>query len=215
MATVTASGSPETFEELHEQIGKVPLRRIRTRPAPGMATEEDVIALLEAADNRLCELVDGVLVEKAMSADASFFAGILVQILWNFVEPRKLGWVYPADGAVKLFPRLVRIPDVSFFRRDRAPGGKRPRGPLIDRVPDLAVEVLSPGNTPAEMKRKVRDFFLAGIPLVWIINPEKETAEVYTAPDRKRRVPRDGVLEGSDVLPGFALLLEELFDRAE
>jgi Uma2 family endonuclease len=215
VATVSDSDSPETFEEVYERIGKVPLRRIRMRPAPGTATEEDAVALLEAADKRLCELVDGVLVEKDMSLEASLLAGILVEILWQFVRPGKLGWVLPPDGAVRLFPRLVRIPDVSFIRRQRAPDGKLPKEPLLTLVPDLAVEVLSPGNTPAEMKRKLRDYFLAGIPLVWVINPKKQTAEVYTAPDKKQRVGKDQALDGGDILPGFSLSLKDLFDRAE
>jgi Uma2 family endonuclease len=215
VATVTDSNSPETFEEFHERIGQVPLRRIRMRPAPGMATEQDVIALLEAPNKRLCELVDGVLVDKDMSVEASLLGGLLVHILWAFVEPRKLGWVFPADSATRLFPGLVRIPDVSFLCRNRAPGGKRPSGPLLGVVPDLAVEVLSPGNTPGEMKRKLRDYFLAGISLVWIIDPTKENAEVHTAPDKKRRIARHQALTGKDILPGFTLTLKELFDRAE
>ncbi len=130
MTTMTETAPPETFEELYERIGKVPLRRIRMKPAPGTATEKDLIALLDGANKRLCELVDGVLVEKDMSADASLLGGLLVHIIWAFVEPRKLGWVFPADGATKLFPGLVRIPDVSFLRRERAPGRKRPGDPL-------------------------------------------------------------------------------------
>jgi Uma2 family endonuclease len=215
MATVTEAGTHENLADLLEQLGQVPPTRIRTRPAPGMATENDVIMALEAANKRLYELVDGVLVEKDMGAESSLLAGILVQLLWGFVQPRKLGWVLPPDGAVRLFPGLVRIPDVSFLRRDRAPGGKFPKSPLLDLVPDLAVEVLSPGNTPGEMKRKLRDYFLAGVSLVWIINPKTQTADVYTAPDQKKHLSRRQKLEGKDVLPEFVLPLKELFDRAE
>ena len=94
-------------------------------------------------------------------------------------------------------------------------GGNRPRGPLIGIVPDLAVEVLSPGNRPAEIKRKVRDYFLAGIQLVWVIHPIKEYAEIYTSPVKKRRIAGREVLDGQDILPGFALPLKELFECAE
>jgi Uma2 family endonuclease len=215
MATVTGPETPDTFADLYKQIGEVPLERIRMRPAPGMATEEDVVALLGAADKRLCELVDGVLVEKAMGAEESLLAGILVELLWRFVRPRKLGWVMPPDGAVRLFPKLVRIPDVSFIRRGRAPGGRFPKVPLLDLVPDLAVEVLSPGNTKAEMGRKLRDYFLAGIPVVWLINPRTRSAEVYTSPDKKKRVGIHQALRGGDILPGFSLALKELFNLAE
>jgi Uma2 family endonuclease len=215
MVTVTGPETPETFADLYKQIGEVPLERILMRPAPGMATEEDVIALLDAADKRLCELVDGVLVEKTMGAEESLLTGILIELLWGFVRPRKLGWVMPPDGAVRLFPKLVRIPDVSFIRRERAPGGKFPKVSLLDLVPDLAVEVLSPSNTKAEMGRKLRDYFLAGIPVVWLINPRTRSAEVYTSPDKKKRVGINQALRGGAILPGFSLTLKELFNLAE
>ena len=113
------------------------------------------------------------------------------------------------------FPDWSAFPTCPFYVGSAAPGGKCPSGPLIGVVPDLAVEVLSPGNTPGEMRRKLRDYFLAGISLVWIINPLKQTAEVYTAPDKKRRLGKKDSLTGKDILPGFALSLKELFDRAE
>jgi Uma2 family endonuclease len=216
MATATDLGTPDNFAELHKRIGKVPLERIRTRPAPGTATEKDVIAALEAPDKRLYELVDGVLVEKAMGIEESLLAGILVQILWNFVEPKKLGYVFPADGAVRLFPKLIRIPDVSFISRARLPDGKMPRGKkLLYLAPDLAVEVISESNRPGEMKRKLRDYFLAGISVVWFILPKTQTAEIYTAPDKKKQIGKDQALEAKEILPGFVLPLKELFERAE
>jgi Uma2 family endonuclease len=215
MATVTAPETRDTFADLYRQIGEVPLERILVRPAPGTATEKDVIALLDAPDKRLCELVDGVLVEKTMGAEESLLAGILIELLWRFVRPGKLGWVMPPDGAVRLFPKLVRIPDVSFIRRERAPGGKFPKVPVLNLVPDLAVEILSPGNTRPEMRRKVREYCLAGIPLVWLINPRTRSAEVYTSPDKKKRVGINQALKGGKVLPGFSLTLRELFDLAE
>ncbi len=216
MATVTEGETPETLAELLEQIGKVPPERIRMRPAPGTATEEDVIALLESADKRLCELVDRVLVEKPMGLKESLLAGILVHTLLDFVRPRKLGYALPPDGAVRLFPGLVRIPDVSFLRRERLPGGKLPKKEkLLPIAPDLAVEVLSESNPKAEMGRKLRDYFLAEIGVVWLINPRTRVADVYTSPDKKKRVGTGQALEGGDVLPGFSLTLQELFDRAD
>ena len=215
MATVTETDAPETFADLLERIGNVPLDRIRMRPAPGTATEKDVIAALEAANKRLYELVDGVLVEKPMGAEESLLAGIIIQILWNFVEPRKIGYVFAPDAAVRLFPKLIRIPDVSVLRRDRLPGGKWRKEKVISVAPDLAVEVLSEGNTEGEMKRKLRDYFLAGIRVVWLIDPRKRTAEVYSSPGRKKRLRESQSLDGGDILPGFSLPLRELFGRAD
>ncbi len=61
----------------------------------------------------------------------------------------------------------------------------------------------------------MRDYFLAGIQLVWVIHPLKEYAEIYTSPIKKRRIAGQETLDGQDILPGFALSLKELFDRAE
>ncbi|MGO9113445.1 MAG: Uma2 family endonuclease [Thermoguttaceae bacterium] len=110
---------------------------------------------------------------------------------------------------------MVRAADVSFIRWERLPGGKLPKKPVPNIVPDLAVEVLSKGNTKAEMQRKLHEYFTAGVRLVWLIDPTTRTATVYTTLEQTTHVDRDGVLSGGDVLPGFELPLEELFARAE
>ena len=124
---------------------------IRFHPAPGTALEQDV---LEAEkQGLLCELVDGVLVEKAMGYTESILAAFLIEMLNAFVRPRNLGFVSAPDGTMRLFPGLVRIPDVAFASWDRLPGGRRPTAPIPPIAPDLAVEVLSQSNTPCEMAR--------------------------------------------------------------
>ncbi len=212
MATTTTP-TAETLAELLERLGNVPPDRIRTRPAPGTATEQDVIDALEADRKRLCELVDGVLVEKAMGTKESLVAVVIAHRLWSFLEQHDLGLVIGADGPLRLLPGLVRFPDVSFISWGRLPEGL-PDEAIAGVVPDLAVEVLSSSNTKGEIQRKLRDYFLSGVQLVWILNPKTETAEVYTRPDRKRRVGKTGSLDGGDVVPGFLLPLQELFARA-
>jgi Uma2 family endonuclease len=202
----------ETFADLLERIGDVPLDRILMRPAPGTATEEDAIALLEAMNKRLVELVEGVLVEKAVGTRESLIAVIIGSRLMTFLEQHDLGVVLGADGAMRLRQGLIRIPDVSFIRWEQWPNGV-PDEPLARVAPDLAVEVLSESNTKKEMQRKLRDYFLAGVQVVWFIDPKTETAEVYTAPDKKRRVGKEGALSGGSLLPGFSLSLPELFAR--
>jgi Uma2 family endonuclease len=216
MTTRTPVEVPEegTLAELLYRLGDVPPERIRMRPAPGTAREQDVIKALEAADKRLYELVDGVLVEKAMGTREALLAGIILHWLWDFLEQHDLGQPLGADGALRLMPKLVRIPDVSFVSWERLPGRELPDQPIADLVPDLAVEVLSERNTKGEIQRKLRDYFLAGVRLVWVIQPRTQTAEVYRERDRKNRVGKTGVLDGENVLPGFKLALSELFARA-
>lgn len=81
-------------------------------------------------------------------------------------------------------------------------------------APDLVVEVLSDSNTAAEMERKLRDFFAAGSSLVWYIQPANRSATAYISPDEFTVVANHGTLDGSALLPGFALFLRTLFERA-
>jgi Uma2 family endonuclease len=81
----------------------------------------------------------------------------------------------------------------------------------LNAAPDLAVEVLSEGNTPAEMNRKLGEYFAGGVRLVWLIDPDTQTALAYTSPDKSNFIGADGALDGGDVLPGFGLPLRDLF----
>jgi Uma2 family endonuclease len=207
--------SAETMADLLEQLGDISLQRIRLQPPPGTATTEDVIAALESPRRRICELVDGVLVEKAVGTKESLLAGLIFSLLLNYLREHKLGIPLCPDGALEIMPALVRIPDVSFISWKRLPTRKLPKKPIADLVPDLAIEVLSEGNTKKEMKRKLRDYFTAGVQLVWVIAPKTRTGQVYTAPDKARKVARGGTFDGGALLPGFRLSLKELFADAE
>ncbi|MEM1061786.1 MAG: Uma2 family endonuclease [Planctomycetota bacterium] len=204
---VTAETPGLTAEELAARVGPVPLNRIRMTPPPGTATEADITAA--ERQGPLCELVDGVLVEKAVSAKSSKVALLLGALLVNFVMPRKLGFLLTSDGFVRL-PGLGswRAPDVAFYR-----GGDDvlDTAAYPEIAPALAIEILSPGNTPGEMLKKTAEYFAAGTELVWIIDPQTRTATVHTAPDEATRVEPDGVLDGDDVLPGFRVTLADLF----
>ena len=101
-----------------------------------------------------------------------------------FVRPRKLGIVTGADGTIRLFPGLVRMPDVAFASWNCFPDRKRPRTPIPHIAPDLVVEVLSKGNTKAEMARKLREYFDAGVRIVWMVDRRKRTVHVYSAVDK-------------------------------
>jgi Uma2 family endonuclease len=212
MATATPRQPKfDNLAELLHQLGDIPLERIRMEAPPGTATERDVLALRGGPERRLCELVDGVLVEKAMSTQASLLTTVIIQRIWNFIEKDNLGVVLGADGMIRTFPDQVRIPDVSFLSWDRYPGEEVPDEGISSFVPNLAVEVLSPGNTKAEIDRKLRDYFLAGVELAWVIDPKTQTAKSYTTPEDVQRIGKTGSLDGGSVLPGFRLTLKQLF----
>jgi Uma2 family endonuclease len=200
----------ETIMDLVEQLGGIPLWRIRMTPTPGTATEADLLEA-EGRYHRLFELVDGVLVEKGMGYQQSLLAGALIEFLRAFVIPRNRGLVSAPDGMIRLFPGLVRAPDVAFASWDRFPGRRIPKEPIPSVVPDLAIEVLSGSNTPREMERKRGEYFSQGVSVVWEIDPETRTATVYKADGTVIELTESDRLDGGDVLPGFSLELRELF----
>ena len=201
---------PETLAELLKSLGGIRPSRIRMNPPPGRATEKDVLRI-EAEESRLFELVDGVLVEKAMSSRESLLAAHVIFEIKLHLKSEDLGVVLGADGMLRLRPRLVRIPDVSFISWDQMPSGEFPTDPIASLYPDLAVEVLSDSNTPREIARKLEEYFEAGCRLAWIIDPETRTADVYTSPDHCTHLRATQSLDGGEVLPGFKLALKELF----
>lgn len=206
-----AAQEVETLATLLERLGNIPLDRIRIHPPPGTATEEDVLRAGNGRIRRLCELVDGVLVEKMMGYHESLVACLLIHAILDFVRPQRLGIVLAPDGALRILPDQVRIPDVSFISWDRFPDRRLPQEPIPHVAPDLAVEVLSQGNTEAEMQRKLRDYFEAGTRLIWYVQPATRSVRVYTSPDQEVLLRFDDTLTGGDVLPGFELPLRDLF----
>ncbi|MSR56691.1 MAG: Uma2 family endonuclease [Planctomycetaceae bacterium] len=203
-----------TLSDLADRFGPMPPWRIRMNPHPGTATEKDLLRILDHED-RLFELVDGILVEKDMGFEESELALWLAASLANFVGPRRLGRLSGADGPLRLKLGLVRIPDIAFISRARYPGGKRPRGAIAKVVPNLAVEIISRGNTPKEMRSKLQEYFKAGVELVWFVYPKSRTVESFTAPDTCRTLTETQTLTGGDVLPGFKLKLRELFSKLD
>jgi Uma2 family endonuclease len=206
----TRTTATETLADLLERLGGISPARIRMAPAPGLATEADVIDI-ENRENRLFELIEGVLVEKAMSYRESALAIAIAAALRDFVKPKKLGIVTGADGMMRLFPGLVRIPDVAFASRERFSGGEVSSEAIAGFAPDLAVEVLSEGNTKAEMNLKRTHYFDSGVRLVWLIDLKTRTALVFTGVDRVTVLNLEQSLDGGDVLPGFKLPLRDVF----
>lgn len=208
MATVT------TLADLLKELGDISPERVRAHPMPGTATVQDVVDI-DVHEDRLFELVDGVLVEKAMGFKESLLAIALSNLLRNHIKPRKLGVVVGPDGMMEILAGLVRMPDVAFVSSGRLPGGKVPKMPVPRLAPDLAVEVLSPGNSVAEMKRKRREYFEAGVRLAWFIDPEARTLAAYTSQDVFHLYSEKETVSGAPVLPDFTLPLGELFSELD
>lgn len=204
-----SNGAMTTVADLINRLA-VPAERILLSPPPGTATEQDLLQ-----SPRLCELVDGILVEKAMGFYESRLAAALIYFLEHYLTTHPLGFVLDGSGMCRVDPSQVRLPDVSFYSWDHFPGKLLPADEqILNLVPDLAVEVLSPGNTVAEMERKRKEYFAGGTKLYWEADPATRTVSVYTSFKRHKVVDESGTLTGGAVLPGFELSVREWFEKA-
>jgi Uma2 family endonuclease len=209
----TVPDSTGSLAELIQRLGCIAPERIRLHPPPGTATEKDLLSHPDGT-KRLCELVDGVLVEKVMGYYESRLAAVLIHFLQSFLDRNDLGIVLGEAGMLRLTPGLVRIPDVSFISWSKFPNRLLPAEPVPDLVPDLAVEILSAGNTDAEMARKLREYFAAGVLVVWYVDPDAQTVRVYTAIDHWTLLTGAQSVHGGNVLPGFTLSVRQWFAEA-
>ena len=200
----------KTLAELLDRLGDVPPERIRFHPLPGTATVKDVLEI-EAHEDRLCELVDGVLVEKPTGFSESRIASLLITAFQTFVDAHDLGIVTGESGMIRMPANLVRIPDVAYFAWKKFPGRELPDEGAPEVVPDLAVEVLSKSNTKKEMERKLGEYFQIGAKLVWFVDPRSKTVSVYSSPTRVISFSVNDTLDGGKVLPGFKLPVKKLF----
>src|SRR5262245_47206295 len=214
MVRINGTAQDESMADLLRRLGGVSPKRIRMNPLPGQATVRDVIRIHDR-ENRLFELIDGTLVEKVMGlphAKLAFHIGHLIQ---NYLDQHPdLGEVSGADSMMRILPGMVRIPDVVFISYRLMPADSPAQQESVpDLAPDLAVEVLSPGNTRGEMRRKLRDYFISGVRLVWFVEPKQRTVQVFTAPDRSTSLTEADTLDGGDVLPGFRLAVKRVFAK--
>jgi len=224
MSTLTATPLPSdagtlfpeewSLADLLDHLGGIPAYRVLLHPTPGSATEADVIRLEAQANKRLCELIDGVLVEKAIGFRESRIALILGMLMENYLTGNDIGAAAGEQGMMRLSSRRVRMPDLSFVSWDQFPNREVPDTPIPSIYPDLAVEVLSVSNTADEMRNKREDYFTAGTKLVWEIDPRSETVRVFTGIDDSTLLNVNDTLDGANVLPGFQVSIRELFERA-
>ena len=165
----------------------------------------------------LYEFIDGRVVEKPMGAYECWLAAIICKQLNRFIDDTLLGRVV-AHMIFDLRPTVdrERRPDVafvSFERWARNRGVPRTRSWAV--VPDLAIEVVSPTNTADEVAEKLDEYFLLGVRIVWVVYPRQCMVYAYTSPKEVRVLTMGDVLDGGDVLPGFRLPVEKIFEQAE
>jgi Uma2 family endonuclease len=137
----------------------------------------------------------------------------LAYLLHGFVKRHKLGVVTGAETGFVLTrnPDTVRGADIAFVRAERLKGKSRPTSFWVG-APDLAVEVLSPDDRPAEVATKVDDYLAAGALLVWVVNPKRKTITVHQPMENPRTLRSSETLDGGNVLPGFKCKVVKAFE---
>lgn len=207
----TRRTAPRPVAEVLAGLGDMPAHRVWLTPTPGTASEADAAEWNNAVDKRLVELVDGTLVERASGRLGSVMNAFLSGKLSAFAEVNDLGVVFGPGGGYRLKPDLIRLPSCSFVSWVDLPGDEVPDETFSDISPRLAVEFVRADNSLAETRRKIAEYFAAGVKLVWVIDPAKKAATVYTSPTKFKELDESGVLEGGRVLPGFRLPLTDVF----
>ena len=166
-------------------------------------------------DGRL-ELVHGEVVKLTFSTPIHNWVCLRVaRILADFVEPRGLGLVLPADTGFVLSREepILRGRDVAFLSAERAARIDLRRN--IEGAPDLAVEVISPSDTISGMREKVEQYLAAGGRAVWVLDPDATEVKVYEPGQRPRILIAEDTIECPNLLPGFAMRVSELFPSAQ
>ena len=175
-------------------------------------TESELEALPDDGYSR--ELVNGELV---MSPENNFqHESIFSRLFFSleaFNRQHRLGGVFGSNLGCWMHNRNCRAPDISFLPKERlrrlgfTPSTRK----FLPGAPDLAVEILSPSNTRAEIDGRLKDFFASGTQIVWIINPDDECVEVCHSPIDRQLLGSSALLDGEHLLPGFHFPIADLF----
>jgi Uma2 family endonuclease len=168
--------------------------------------------LREQPPHKRSELIRGRLVVREPAGGRhGAVANEIAFHLTGHIKAGSLGRVYTAETGFKIAsdPDTVRAPDVAFVTKDRLPEAEPAGYPAY--APDLVVEVLGADDRPGEVLAKVGEWLNAGVRLVWVVDPGKRIARVYRPDGSESQLQGGDSLNGEDVVPGFALPLEEVW----
>jgi len=202
----------ETVQDLIEHLGGIPAERIRLSPVPGTATEADLIPFIDGPQKWPVELIDGVLVNKAINTRASIMSSWVAHQLGNYGEETELGVVISGTFAFRCGLNTALSPAFSFIPWDNFPGGIVPDESIGTFLPSVVGEVIRTWNTETEIRRKIETYLTAGIEVVWIIDPELRTAQIHDQKNRVVQMDESGFLEATITLPDFRLPLIDVFE---
>ncbi len=173
-------------------------------------TKEQFYEFIMRPENqdRNFEYIAGEIVEVVSNGKSSRKGLALVAEVQVYVKHNKLGRCTGADGGYVISGENY-IPDGAFMSFARQPeANDEAYNPL---APNLAIEMLSPGNTKEEISHKVGNY-MAAKTILWLGNPETKIIDIYIPDQPVKRLRLGDILEGGDVLPGFRLAIADIFE---
>lgn len=179
-------------------------------PTRGVLTADELLHMPD--DDFRYELVEGRLIRMSPTGSVhGLIASRLAAALTTWVEQHDLGWVFVETGFhLAVDPDTVRAPDVSFVAKHRILSGGIPRA-YWQGAPDLAIEVLSPDDSPAEMDEKVREYLGRGTQAVWVVDPDARTVIIHASDRPPKTLKEPESIDGGLVVPGFRCSLAQIF----
>ena len=193
------------------------MQTFTTNPAIATKTWTDEAFMALPDDGHHYEVINGELIDMGNSgALHGYVCSLALAALAGYILPKKLGVILDSSTAFKMKNGNKRSPDIAFFAKERLQGiAVLPSG-YLDGAPDLAVEVLSPGNTVEEIDDKLTEYFENGSRLVWVIHPTQHYVLVYrSAQEPDRLLKEKDSLDGEEVIPGFSLAIADLFQKLD
>jgi len=161
-------------------------------------------------DGRKYELVDGEIVVSPAGMNHAEIVMKISHIIATYLDDHPIGKVY-GDNVGLIFPNgNLRSPDVSFVRIEKLPDGKSPVT-FGKFVPDLAVEVLSPGDRPRLIADRIGEFLECGVQIVWLVDPQDQTVTVYHSLSNIQQLTAQDTISAEPILPGFTCLVSRIF----
>ena len=183
-----------------------------TQTKPNFYTAQDLERL--SAEGFHYELIQGGLRPMSPSGGPHGDATSRVSFYVNsVVYGDDLGMTFAAETGfvVGRDPDTIKAPDFAFVRHERLPASL-PEG-YVPLVPDLAVETRSPNDTGREVAEKVEEWRIAGVRIVWVIEPRKRTITTHRLGRSPRVLGVGDTLDGEDVLPGLSVPVERIFPK--
>ncbi len=164
-------------------------------------------------DDYAYELDQGELIRMPSTGEEhGWVDDVLRRLLSSHVTKAGIGKTYANTGfLLERDPDVVRAPDIAFIRKGRLPVPCDPSSGYILGGPDLAVEIQSPSQSPADLQKKVQQYLAAGALAVWVVYPRKRQAAIHRPSQQPVTLTAADFLDAPDLLPALRIPLAEIF----